>query len=301
MAAVATNPAVAKKTKIPQSVGKEFMEADKGKKFKGGGEMKESKEMVKKEIGFMKKKGAPKSMIKHEMKEAGMKKMASGGLAAGHKSADGIAMKGKTKGKEVKMAFGGAALGALSRAAKQTKASLPGSPMTSKPLSGMLQKAAGRGAVPQAAAKPLSGMLQKAAGRGAVPQAAAKPPARTQQQSNADAARAYSNYKPSTTIAGGSMPPSRTTLLGGSMKPPTGGMMGAGQRGIGSQMASKPQMGGVNSALKKVGTTVSRAVMGRKAGGLAAGHKEADGIAKKGKTRAMQVKMAGGGKTKKYC
>jgi hypothetical protein len=36
-------------------------------------------------------------------------------------------------------------------------------------------------------------------------------------------------------------------------------------------------------------------------GGLAAGHKEADGIAKKGKTRAMQVKMAGGGKTKKYC
>ena len=110
MAAVATNPAVARKTKIPQSVGKEFMEADKGKKFKGGGEMKESKAMVKKEIGFMKKKGAPKSMIKHEMAEAGMKKgggvkkMASGGLAAGHKSADGVAMKGKTKAKQVSMA-----------------------------------------------------------------------------------------------------------------------------------------------------------------------------------------------------
>ncbi len=104
MAAVATNPAVAKKTKIPQSVGKEFMEADKGKKFKGGGEMKESKAMVKKEIGFMKKKGAPKSMIKHEMKEAGMKKMASGGLAAGHKSADGVAQKGKTKAMHPKMA-----------------------------------------------------------------------------------------------------------------------------------------------------------------------------------------------------
>jgi hypothetical protein len=109
MAAVATNPAVAKKTKIPQSVGKEFMEADKGKKFKGGGEMKESKAMVKKEIGFMKKKGAPKSMIKHEMKEAGMKpkKMAAGGLAAGHKAADGVAVKGKTKAKQVKMAYGG--------------------------------------------------------------------------------------------------------------------------------------------------------------------------------------------------
>ena len=110
MAAVATNPAVARKTKIPQSVGKEFMEADKGKKFKGGGEMKESKAMVKKEIGFMKKKGAPKSMIKHEMGEMkGMnyggkvKKMASGGLAAGHKSADGVAVKGKTKAKQIVM------------------------------------------------------------------------------------------------------------------------------------------------------------------------------------------------------
>ena len=116
MAAVATNPAVAKKTKIPQSVGKEFMQADKGKKFKGGGEMKESKAMVKKEIGFMKKKGAPKSMIKHEMAEAGMKKYAKGGMVAPSKmgavktaapSRDGVATKGKTKGTMVKMAGGG--------------------------------------------------------------------------------------------------------------------------------------------------------------------------------------------------
>ena len=68
--------------------------------------MKESKAMMKKEVSFMKKKGAPKSMLKHEMKEAGMKyggkvkKMAAGGLAAGHKSADGVAKKGKTKGKD---------------------------------------------------------------------------------------------------------------------------------------------------------------------------------------------------------
>ena len=67
--------------------------------------LKESKAMMAKEVGFMKKKGAPKSMIKHEMAEAGMKKggkakaYASGGLAAGHKSADGIAKKGKTRGK----------------------------------------------------------------------------------------------------------------------------------------------------------------------------------------------------------
>jgi hypothetical protein len=69
--------------------------------------MKESKAMMKKEVSFMKKKGAPKSMVKHEMAEAGMKKMRAGGLAGGHKSADGIAKKGKTKGKQVGMKNGG--------------------------------------------------------------------------------------------------------------------------------------------------------------------------------------------------
>lgn len=82
-------------------------------KMKEGGQMKESKAMMKKEVSFMKKKGAPKSMIKHEMAEAGMKhggkvkKMAGGGLAAGHKTADGVAKKGKTKGKQVAMRKGG--------------------------------------------------------------------------------------------------------------------------------------------------------------------------------------------------
>jgi hypothetical protein len=75
--------------------------------MKKGGNVKESKALVKKEVSFMKKKGAPKSMIKHEMAEmkygGKVKKMAGGGLAAGHKSADGIAMKGKTKGKDVTM------------------------------------------------------------------------------------------------------------------------------------------------------------------------------------------------------
>lgn len=93
MAAVAGNPAFAKKAGVPQSVGEEFIKADKGRKFARGGEMKESKAMMKKEIGFMKK--------------AGMKKMASGGLAAGHKAADGIAKKGKTRAMQVKMAGGG--------------------------------------------------------------------------------------------------------------------------------------------------------------------------------------------------
>ena len=113
MAAVANNPKFAKKVGIPQSVGKDFVKADEGRKFSRGGDMKESKAMMAKEVGFMKKKGAPKSMIKHEMAEAGMKKggkakaYASGGLAAGHKSADGIAKKGKTRAMQVRMAGGG--------------------------------------------------------------------------------------------------------------------------------------------------------------------------------------------------
>lgn len=103
MQAVAHNKGFAKKVGVPQSVGKEFT--------KSGGGMAESKKMVGKEIAFMKKKGAPKSMIKHEAAEMGamkkggkVKKMASGGLAAGHKSADGVAHKGKTKAKQVVMA-----------------------------------------------------------------------------------------------------------------------------------------------------------------------------------------------------
>jgi len=136
MEAVAHNASFAKKVGVPQSVGQDFSKADKGMKFKGegrsradlqrinkpetrqgknelfskGGEMKESKAMVKKEMDFMKKKGAPKSMIKHEMAEAkgmkkgGMTKMgavktAKPSMGSASSRADGIAQKGKTKGK----------------------------------------------------------------------------------------------------------------------------------------------------------------------------------------------------------
>ena len=133
MAMVANDPAAAKRLGIPQKVGKEFMEADKGRKFAKGGEMAESKKMVGKEIAFMKKKGAPASMIKHEkaemsgMKKGGMTKMAMGGgvmekkgmttakmgkVTAGGKRPHGehtVQQKGHTKGKQVKMAYGGKA------------------------------------------------------------------------------------------------------------------------------------------------------------------------------------------------
>jgi hypothetical protein len=101
MEAVAHSPGFAKKAGVPQSVGKDFAAADKGRKFSKGGEMAESKKMVGKEVAFMKKKGAPASMIKHEKAEMmGMKK--GGGV-------DGIAKKGKTKTTMVKMNKGGRA------------------------------------------------------------------------------------------------------------------------------------------------------------------------------------------------
>jgi len=71
-----------------------------------------------------------------------------------------------------------------------------------------------------------------------------------------------------------------------------------------SMMKQAQAKGPSAMAAKKIagaGAGMAKAVMGKKAGGLAAGHKQADGVAKKGKTKAMQVKMAGGGKTKKYC
>jgi hypothetical protein len=63
------------------------------------------------------KEGSKKEMAMDRMQMMGMKKggaakkMASGGLAAGHKSADGIASKGKTKGKDIVMKRGGMARG----------------------------------------------------------------------------------------------------------------------------------------------------------------------------------------------
>ena len=69
MAAAAHNPAFAKKAGIPVSVAKEFNQADKGKKFKGGGmaKDKESKSEMKEEMAADKKQDV--AMIKKAFKE----------------------------------------------------------------------------------------------------------------------------------------------------------------------------------------------------------------------------------------
>jgi hypothetical protein len=124
MEAIAHSPSFAKKVGVPQSVGQDFSKADKGKTFKRGGDMatkgvnpfakfeKSGKDVEVKgkgKEGSKKEEAFDKSQM--GMKKGGMKKMAGGGLSAGHKSADGIASKGKTKGKDIAMKKGGMARG----------------------------------------------------------------------------------------------------------------------------------------------------------------------------------------------
>jgi hypothetical protein len=123
MAAAAHNPAFAKKVGVPMSVAKEFNQADKGKKFKGGGmmdkkDLAQDKKTVKKAVGMHEKQlhGGKKSDLaalkkggriaskgehavqKHSKRGAEMVKMKSGGMAKCAKGG-GIEVRGKTKGK----------------------------------------------------------------------------------------------------------------------------------------------------------------------------------------------------------
>jgi len=139
MAAVAHNPAFAKKVGVPQSVGKEFNNADKGKTFKQGGNMKpvdmeknpgmaKLPTAVRNKMGYMNKGGMAKTDMKQDKgmmqkavnkhegrlhKGQPMTKLNMGGMAYSKggftKAADGVASKGKTKGTQIKMAMGGKA------------------------------------------------------------------------------------------------------------------------------------------------------------------------------------------------
>ena len=130
MAAVANNPSFAKKVGVPQPVGKDFNDADKGKFSKGGDTMNKMDAgmmamMAKKKPMKMAAGGMPMVMKdgkkipafaadgKGAMKHGGsVKKMNMGGMAKGGSAssrADGVATKGKTKGTMIKMNKGGMA------------------------------------------------------------------------------------------------------------------------------------------------------------------------------------------------
>jgi hypothetical protein len=151
MAAVAHNPKFAKKVGVPQSVGKDFNQADQSRKFSKGGDMKKmnmggyadggmtmvnkggkmvpdfaadgkgkmakggmAHKDVKMDKGMMQK-----AVNKHEgrlHKGAEMTKLSKGGMAPSKMGSvktsstrDGVASKGKTKGKMITMNKGGRA------------------------------------------------------------------------------------------------------------------------------------------------------------------------------------------------
>jgi hypothetical protein len=123
MEAVAHSPSFAKKAGVPQSVGKEFSNADKGKKFSTGGQMattKMGKPTMKPGMSTAKdgmKKPTP--MANTMMAPATPMGMKKGGMPMKMKDGKkvpifaakggGIESKGKTKGKMITMKKGGRA------------------------------------------------------------------------------------------------------------------------------------------------------------------------------------------------
>lgn len=120
MEAIAHNPSFAKKVGVPQSVGSDFAQADKGRKFAKGGDMatkgmKMGGGVKKMAEGGMMDKAQDKAMIKKAFKQHDMQehtggkgtslKLAKGGMF--RSSANGIAQRGKTKAAQPKMAGGG--------------------------------------------------------------------------------------------------------------------------------------------------------------------------------------------------
>lgn len=102
MAAIAHNPAFAKKVGIPQSVGKDFNEADKGKKFGSGGRADLQK------INRAKTKHGKLALFKEggsimATKNNGITTAKMGSVRTAAPSKDGIASKGKTKGTMISM------------------------------------------------------------------------------------------------------------------------------------------------------------------------------------------------------
>ena len=111
MAAIAHNPAFAKKVGVSQSVGKDFNEADKGRKFGSGGTTRADVQGVNKpktnhgKMALFKEGGSIMAT-----KNNGITKAKMGSVRTAAPSRDGIASKGKTKGTMVSMK-GGTPLG----------------------------------------------------------------------------------------------------------------------------------------------------------------------------------------------
>jgi hypothetical protein len=275
MQAVAHNPKFAKATGVPQSVGKEFT--------KSGGGMKKSGSVKKMAVGGMGKAVGQKP---------GVKKMAVGGTGAPPPSTPKPAPTGTLKQDyDIKnnTSTSRRPAGSTPQSPTYSAANRPavGTPLQSikfPTLTGPLGKQGKPTAkVPGLHHKFRKGTMQPPKGGGGTGIGGGGTSIVGHLSSMKPQAPAQQNQK--------AVDPN-LARLSTQMK-----MQEAGQMGTGSQSASKggsakPNLQFMSNALRS-GTMAKP--LGKKAGGLAAGHKAADGVAVKGKTKAMQVKMASGG------
>ena len=289
MAAVAHNPAFAKKVGIPVSVGKEFNKADTGKKFKEGG-------MAKKLFGG-------KETYSEELKEAKALKsgkisprgFAKGEKSEGHKEENSMALAKKIKsgkmspsayakmesaeycggGKVRKMAAGGAVDPRAALMAK--KRAMLGNMGATAPAQLQGRPTMGRPVAPTAAPAPTVPMK-----KGGVAKTVTK-----------EMEYDYKTGKKS--FAGTTAQRDRHAEKEGKIVAKHAAYDKAMGMKSGGRIASK----GEHSVQKKSKRGAEIIKMAK--GGLAMGHKSADGIAVRGKTRGLQPSMAAGGKVKRYC
>ena len=113
MAAIAKNPAFAKKAGVPQSVGTDFLKADTGRKFAKGGEMAKKippfmgKESKAEEAKEMKVKAKSPAMYMKGEKAEGVHGKSGKEMPTKYARGGGVESKGKTKGTMIKMKNGG--------------------------------------------------------------------------------------------------------------------------------------------------------------------------------------------------
>lgn len=262
MAAVANNPSFAKKVGIKQSVGEEFMKADKGKKFGTGGDVNYTYG-GKGQINKQRTRGGSIFGVQKNVPNINLNKEV--GMKGGGKMDSKKLFKGKeTSAEEF----------------KEAKALKSGKISKSQYVAGEKSEGHGKGAAKTASAiksgkispsqyakaetMMKKGTKVKKMAFGGLP---------TQAAPQAATGMANRPAMPSQANVGGAMPAQAAAGLARRPAMPT-------------QAAGVPQR-----PMKKGGVTKKMA-----SGGLSSGHKSADGCATKGKTRGKQVAMKKGGK-----
>ena len=274
MEAIAHSKAFAKKVHIPQSVGEEFVKADKGKHFKRGGQMALKKHELN-QAKELRRIADEEEKEAHEMKRGGhVKKMAHGGHAKEHHHTKKMAMGGGA-GVDPRVA---ALMMAAQRRPRIARAAAPVMPAAGMKHGG-LSKVHHKHLAEHHLSMAEHHMAQHEAHGGRVKKMAKGGVAESMGPRNMS-----------------------EDVEKGSNKHLKHGESAVQKRG--HTRALEPKMH--NDGLNDIGTS------GMKRGGhvkkMAAGghvstsaHHRADGVAKKGHTKTHHVKMAHGGSTKKFC